>query len=153
MSPQDLAEACANEMWTSDSASQRLGMTLRHIAPGEATLGMELTSDMTNGHGNAHGGYLFTLADSAFAFACNTYNAVTVAQHCSVTYITPGTLGDSLTATAREVSRKGRSGIYDVTVTREDGTVIAEFRGHSRSLGTPMLSGTARTSDHEGRNP
>ncbi|TDH35255.1 hydroxyphenylacetyl-CoA thioesterase PaaI [Pseudohoeflea suaedae] len=142
MNAQELAEACAQQMWNSDSASQRLGMVLRHIAPGEATLEMELTEAMTNGHGNAHGGYLFTLADSAFAFACNTYDSVTVAQHCSVTYIIPGTLGDKLTATAREVSRKGRSGIYDVTIAREDGAVIAEFRGHSRMLGTPLLSTT-----------
>ncbi len=139
MTPQDLAEACAKEMWNADSASQRLGMTLTHIAPGHATLEMVLSEQMTNGHGNAHGGYLFTLADSAFAFACNTYNEMTVAQHCSVTYITPGALGDRLTATAREISRKGRSGIYDVTITREDGTVIAEFRGHSRTLNRPLL--------------
>lgn len=139
MTPQDLAEACAKEMWNADSASQRLGMTLAHIAPGHATLEMELSEQMTNGHGNAHGGYLFTLADSAFAFACNTYNEMTVAQHCSVTYIIPGALGDRLTATAREISRKGRSGIYDVTITREDGTVIAEFRGHSRTLNRPLL--------------
>ncbi|MCT4371397.1 hydroxyphenylacetyl-CoA thioesterase PaaI [Yangia mangrovi] len=142
MTPQDLAEACAKEMWNADSASQRLGVQLKHIAPGHATLEMVLSDKMTNGHGNAHGGYLFTLADSAFAFACNTYNEVTVAQHCSVTYITPGALGDRLTATAREVSRKGRSGIYDVTVTREDGTVIAEFRGHSRTLNRPLLPET-----------
>lgn len=142
MTAQELAEACAHEMWNSDSASQRLGMVLKHIAPGKATLGMELGPAMTNGHGNAHGGYLFMLADSAFAFACNTYNEMTVAQHCSVTYITPGALGDQLTATAREVSRKGRSGIYDVTITREDGTVIAEFRGNSRTLNRPLLPGT-----------
>ena len=140
MTPQELAEACAAQMWSTDTASRQLGMALRDVAPGAATIEVTLTKAMTNGHGTAHGGYLFTLADSAFAFACNTYNAVTVAQHCSVTYITPGALGDRLTATAREVSRKGRSGIYDVTITREDGTVIAEFRGHSRTLNTPMLT-------------
>lgn len=139
MTPQQLAEACARVMWNDDSASQRLGMELIHIAPGEATIAMTLTDQMTNGHGNAHGGYLFTLADSAFAFACNTYDQMTVAQHCSVTYITPGALGDRLTATAREVSRKGRSGIYDVRITRADGAVIAEFRGHSRSLNRNLL--------------
>lgn len=139
MTPQQLAEACARVMWNDDSASQRLGMELIHIAPGEATIAMTLTDQMANGHGNAHGGYLFTLADSAFAFACNTYDQMTVAQHCSVTYITPGALGDRLTATAREVSRKGRSGIYDVRITRADGAVIAEFRGHSRSLNRNLL--------------
>ncbi len=139
MSPQELAEACAKAMWNDDSASQRLGMQLLHIAPGEATLAMTLTDQMTNGHGNAHGGYLFTLADSAFAFACNTYNQMTVAQHCAITYIAPGARGDRLTATAREVSRKGRSGIYDVRITHEDGTVIAEFRGHSRTTNRTFL--------------
>ncbi|SDJ19034.1 acyl-CoA thioesterase [Salipiger marinus] len=142
LTPQQLAEACAQAMWNADSASQRLGMVLTRIAPGQAVLTMTLTERMTNGHGNAHGGYLFTLADSAFAFACNTYNVMTVAQHCAVTYITPGALGDRLVATAREVSRTGRSGIYDVTVTREDGTVIAEFRGHSRALNRPLLPDT-----------
>ncbi|MDP0927826.1 hydroxyphenylacetyl-CoA thioesterase PaaI [Paracoccus onubensis] len=139
MTPQELAEACARQMWSDDCASQQMGMEITHIAPGEATLQMTLTERMTNGHGNAHGGFLFTLADSAFAFACNSYNQVTVAQHCTITYIAPGMLGDRLTATAQEVSRRGRSGIYDIRITREDGTVIAEFRGHSRSLGKAML--------------
>ena len=139
MSPQDLAEACSRAMWNGDSTSQRLGMTLEHIAPGEATLSMTVTRDMTNGHGNCHGGYIFSLADSAFAFACNTYDQVTVAQHCSITYIKPGTVGETLTATARERSRTGRSGIYDVHVTREDGAVVAEFRGHSRTINATLL--------------
>ncbi|MCV2882750.1 hydroxyphenylacetyl-CoA thioesterase PaaI [Actibacterium sp. XHP0104] len=140
MTPQQLAEACAREMWNDDSASQRLGMELIHIAPGEATLRMTLNENMTNGHGNAHGGYLFTLADSAFAFACNTYNQVTVAQHCSITYLAPGALGDRLTATAKQVSRTGRSGIYDIVLTREDGTVLVQFRGHSRTINRTFLN-------------
>jgi acyl-CoA thioesterase len=90
---------------------------------------------MTNGHGMCHGGYIFTLADSAFAFACNSHNTRTVAQHCAVTFIAPGRLGDVLTATAAEISRTGRSGITDVTVTNQAGETIAVFRGHSRSLG------------------
>lgn len=139
MSPQQMAEACAKAMWNDDSASQKLGMALLHIAPGEATLTMTVTEQMTNGHGNAHGGYLFTLADSAFAFACNTYGQATVAQHCSITYVAPGALGDRLTAEAREVSRSGRSGIYDVRIQREDGTVIAEFRGHARTINRRLL--------------
>jgi acyl-CoA thioesterase len=143
MTPQQLAEACARVMWNDDNASRHLGMKIEHIAPGEATLSMTLTETMTNGHGNAHGGYLFTFADSAFAFACNTYNQVTVAQHCSVTFIAPGALGDRLIATAREVSRRGRSGIYDIRVAREDGTAIAEFRGHSRVLPGTLLPATA----------
>ena len=134
MTPQELAEACAAAMWNDDSASQRLNMSLDHIAPGHATLTMTITADMSNGHGNCHGGYMFTLADSAFAFACNTYNQLVVAQHCSVTYLAPGQIGDRLTATAVEVSRKGRSGIYDVRLTNQNGQHVVEFRGHSRTV-------------------
>lgn len=132
MSPQELATASAEAMWNDDSASRRLGMSLDHIAPGEATLSMTVTKDMSNGHGNCHGGYIFTLADSAFAFACNSYNDVVVAQHCSITFLNPVRIGDRLTATAREISRRGRSGIYDISVTNQDGVHVAEFRGHSR---------------------
>lgn len=110
LSPQALAEACAKAMWDDDNATRHLGMELLTIAPGEATITMTIAETMTNGHGTCHGGYIFTLADSAFAFACNTYNQRTVAQHCSVTYIAPAFKGDRLTATAREVSRRGRPG-------------------------------------------
>ena len=134
MTPQELAEASARAMWNDDSASQQLGMTLDHIAPGRATLSMTITAAMSNGHGNCHGGYLFTLADSAFAFACNSYNTMTVAQHCSITYLIPGRIGDRMTATATEVSRRGRSGLYDIRVTNQDGDTVAEFRGHSRTV-------------------
>ncbi len=130
----ELANACARVMWDDDRASQRLGMTLDQIAPGEATLSMPITSEMTNGHGTCHGGYIFTLADSAFAFACNSYNQRAVAQHCSVTYIAPAFEGDRLTATAREISRRGRGGIYDIRITNQRGEHIAEFRGHSRTV-------------------
>ncbi len=134
MTPQELAEACATAMWNGDSASQRLNMALDRIAPGHATLSMTVTRDMSNGHGNCHGGYIFTLADSAFAFACNSYNQLTVAQHCSVSYLVPVRIGDRLTATAAEVSRTGRSGIYDIRITNQDGTHVAEFRGHARTV-------------------
>ncbi|ATX64438.1 acyl-CoA thioesterase [Roseinatronobacter bogoriensis subsp. barguzinensis] len=134
MTPQALAEASAHSMWKEDSASRNLGMSLDHVAPGEATLSMMITDQMTNGHGMCHGGYIFTLADSAFAFACNTYNQRVVAQHCAVTYLNPVELGARLTAQAREISRRGRSGIYDVRVQDAAGTVIAEFRGHSRVI-------------------
>ncbi|MDT0682202.1 hydroxyphenylacetyl-CoA thioesterase PaaI [Roseicyclus sp. F158] len=137
--PQALAEACAAAMWRTDPASQALGMQIERIAPGEATLSMTATEVMGNGHGTLHGGYIFTLADSAFAFACNTYDVRTVAQHCSVSFLRPGIVGERLTATAREVARTGRTGIYDIRVARSDGTVVAEFRGHSRSLGQPIL--------------
>ncbi|HWL58341.1 MAG TPA: hydroxyphenylacetyl-CoA thioesterase PaaI [Paracoccus sp. (in: a-proteobacteria)] len=134
MTPQELAEASAKAMWNDDSASQRLGMSLDHIAPGEADLTMTITADMSNGHGNCHGGYMFTLADSAFAFACNSYNQMVVAQQCSITYLIPGRIGDRLTARAREVSRRGRSGIYDIRLTNQHGEHVAEFRGHSRTV-------------------
>lgn len=134
MTPQELAEASAAAMWNDDSASQRLNMALDHIAPGQARLSMTVTKDMSNGHGNCHGGYIFTLADSAFAFACNSYNQMAVAQHCSVTYLIPAHIGDRLTATATEVSRRGRSGIYDIRITNQDGAHVAEIRGHSRTV-------------------
>ncbi|TQM94950.1 hydroxyphenylacetyl-CoA thioesterase PaaI [Roseinatronobacter monicus] len=134
ITPQELADACAKAMWNDDSASQNLGMSLDHVAPGVATLSMTITDQMTNGHGMCHGGYIFTLADSAFAFACNTYNQRVVAQHCAVTYLSPVETGARLQAHAREVSRRGRSGIYDVRVTDGSGAVIAEFRGHSRVI-------------------
>jgi len=134
MTPQEIAEGSARAMWSDDSASQRLGMTLDHIAPGAATLSVAVSDQMTNGHGTCHGGYIFTLADSAFAFACNSYNQRAVAQQASITYIAPAFKGDHLTATAREVSRKGRGGIYDIRVTNQNGDHIAEFRGHSRTI-------------------
>lgn len=130
-----LAREAAAAMWAEDNASRTLGMELVEAGPGRAVLTMTVTAAMTNGHGMCHGGYIFTLADSAFAFACNSHNTRTVAQHCAVTFIAPGRLGDVLTATAAEISRTGRSGITDVTVTNQAGETIAVFRGHSRSLG------------------
>lgn len=134
MTPQELAEASAQVLWNDDSASQRLGMGIEHLAPGAATLSMAVTEAMSNGHGSAHGGYIFMLADSAFAFACNGYNQRAVGQHASITYLAPGRPGDRLTAAAREVSRQGRSGVYDVRVTNQHGVQIAEFRGLSRTV-------------------
>lgn len=133
-SPQQIAEACAAAMWADDEASQSLGMALDAVAPGRAVLSMTITPAMTNGHATCHGGYIFTLADSAFAFACNTYNQRTVAQHAAVTFIAPAFEGDRLTARAVEVSRQGRGGIYDVHVTNQEGAQIAEFRGHARTV-------------------
>ncbi len=129
-----LAKACADAMWAGDKASQTLGMQIVDVGPGRATLTMTIRDDMTNGHGMCHGGLIFSLADSAFAFACNSYNQNAVAQHCSVTFLRPGQRGDVLTAVAVERSRSGRSGIYDITVTGGDGRVVAEFRGHSRMI-------------------
>lgn len=143
MTPQELAEASAQALWNGDSTSQRLGMVLSGVAPGRATLTMTVTAEMSNGHGTCHGGYIFTLADSAFAFACNGYNQRVVGQHASITYLFPARLGDRLTATATETSRQGRSGLYDVRVTNQDGIHIAEFRGHSRTVKGTHLPVTA----------
>ncbi len=135
----DLAQACAEAMWAEDSASRALGMTLDSVAPGAARLSMTVTARMVNGHGMCHGGYIFTLADSAFAFACNTHNERAVAAHCAVSFLRPARLGETLTATAEERHRAGRSGITDVRVTGTDGSVVAEFRGQSRTLGTTFF--------------
>jgi acyl-CoA thioesterase len=146
LDPQALAEACAAAMWAEDRASQGLGMRIERVAPGEAVLAMTVTEGMVNGHGTCHGGFIFTLADSAFAFACNSHDQRTVAQHCDITFIRPARLGQTLVAHAVERSRTGRSGIYDITVRDRDGEVIAEFRGHSRSIaGTLLSSATAAT--------
>lgn len=134
MTPQTRATRAATLMYDRDAASQKLGMQIAHIAPGQATLTMTVTDDMLNGHGICHGGFIFTLADSAFAFACNSYNRMTVAQQNQITFVAPGQVGDTLTATAIEVSRTGRSGTYDVTVTDSNNQTIALMRGLSRSV-------------------
>ena len=134
LSPDDLARACADAMWQDDDASQGLGMEIIDVKAGQATLAMTVKPHMVNGHGIAHGGFIFLLADSTFAFACNSRNERAVAAHCNISFIKPGKLGDRLVATAKEISRSGRSGIYDVRVT-VDGVAIAELRGHSRTVG------------------
>ena len=136
--PAALARACADSMWEADQASQALGMVLERVAPGRARLSMTVRSDMVNGHDLCHGGLIATLADSAFAFACNTHGTVTVASGFAVELLEPARLGDRLVADAREVALRGRSGVYDVTV-RCGEKVVAEFRGRSRSLGRPIL--------------
>ncbi len=134
-----LARACAEAMWTEDRASAGLGMLLEDVAPGRAVMTMTVTEAMVNGHGICHGGFIFALADSAFAFACNSYGERAVAQHASITFLRPGWLGETLRAEAIERARSGRSGIYDVRVTGEDSSLIAEFRGHSRLTGGPFF--------------
>ena len=144
LSPDELARACAEAMWKKDDASQGLGMEIVEVKPGRATLAMTVQPQMVNGQRIAHGGFIFTLADSALAFACNTHNERVVAAQGNITFIRPGKLGDRLVATAREISRSGRSGIYDVQVTADD-VVIAEFRGHSRSIGGTWI----QAKDHD----
>jgi acyl-CoA thioesterase len=134
-----LALRCADAMYGRDLASQTLGITIDRVGAGTARARMTIRDDMLNGHRICHGGYVFTLADTAFAFACNTYDDVTVAAGADVTFLAPVQGGADLIATAVERSRRGRSGLYDVTVTTADGTVVAEFRGRSRSLGRHLL--------------
>jgi acyl-CoA thioesterase len=142
LSSDDLARACAEAMWKEDDASKGLGMEILQIRAGAATLAMTVKPHMVNGHGIAHGGFIFLLADSAFAFACNSHNERAVAAQCNISFIRPGRLGDRLVAAAREISRTGRSGIYDVRVTVDE-TPIAELRGHSRTLGGAWVPAAA----------
>jgi acyl-CoA thioesterase len=134
MTPQQRAERAAAAMFANDVASPGLGMRIDAIGPGTATLSMQVRDDMLNGHKICHGGFIFTLADSAFAFACNSYNTLVVAQQNQITYVSPGQLNERLTAHAVEVSRTGRSGTYDVTVTGQDGRTVALLRGLSRQV-------------------
>ncbi len=137
-----LARSCAEVMWADDEASRRLGMTLEATGSGRATVAMAVRNDMTNGHGTAHGGFIFALADSAFAFACNSHNERTVAQTCDIVFVAPAYEGDVLVADATERHRFGRNGIYDIRVVCED-RVIAEFRGHSRTVGGALVDTAA----------
>jgi acyl-CoA thioesterase len=134
MTPAEIARKSAELLHANDRATAALGITIEAVGPGTATLTMTVRPDMTNGHGTCHGGFIFALADSAFAFACNSYNQRCVAQHCTITYLAPARAGAKLTAIARECQRVERNGIYDVHVTDDEGTAIAEFRGCSRTV-------------------
>jgi len=128
---QALAERVAASMWPRDTASQALGMHIVRVAPGRAELAMPVRADMLNGHAICHGGFIFTLADSAFAYACNSYNLITVASGCGIDFIAPAREGDVLTAVGHERSASGRTGIYDIEVVNQRGEKIAFFRGKS----------------------
>lgn len=136
---QELAERSAGIMLRADRASTALGMKLEFVAPGQARVSMVVREDMTNGYDLCHGGLIASVADTAFAVACNTHGEVTVAAGFDVTFLEPARLGDRLEARAVERVRRGRSGLCDVSVVRlSDDVVIAEFRGRSRSLGRPV---------------
>jgi acyl-CoA thioesterase len=124
-------EALAEAMFAADEASRRLGIEIEELAPGRAVARMRLSEAMINGHGIAHGGYVFLLADTAFAVACNSSGERTVARACEIVFLRAAREGDELRASAVVRSQAGRSGVYDVTVTRGDGEVVAEFRGQS----------------------
>ena len=137
--PQALAEATANTMFARDHATQALGIKIITIRPGVASMQMVVQKTMLNGHQTCHGGYIFTLADSAFAFACNSYNIQAVAAGCSIEYLAPAYEHDVLTAEAHEQSRTGRTGIYDVAVMNQEGKKIALFRGKSHQLKNAVI--------------
>jgi acyl-CoA thioesterase len=134
VTPEQIARSSADAMWAEDRASRSLGMSVEHVGPGTARLRMTVRADMVNGHDIGHGGFTFTLADSAFAFACNSYNRRTVAAGAEIRFRAPTRAGDELVATAVERERAGRDGTYDVTVTAGD-TVVATFVGRSREIG------------------
>lgn len=140
--PQALAELAGKTMYARDPASQALGMTLDEIRPGYARMGMRVRDDMLNGHATCHGGYIFMLADSAFAFACNSHNFNTVGAGCTIDYLAPTRAGDLLVAEAVEQAVTGKTGIYDVAVTDAGGRRIALFRGKSHRVGG-MVAGPA----------
>jgi acyl-CoA thioesterase len=136
---QQLAEAVGRAMMARDRASQALGMELMEIGPGHARLRMRVRGDMLNGHGTCHGGFLFSLADSAFAFACNARNEVTVALACQISFVAPAEEGDLLEAEAVEKAAGGRTGVFDVEVRNAQGALIAVFRGNAyRTRGSVM---------------
>jgi acyl-CoA thioesterase len=139
--PQELASAASQAMWKRDNATHALGMELVSIAPGRAVMRMKVRSDMVNGHNICHGGLIFTLADSAFAYACNSYNLNTVASGCSIDFLAPARDGDLLEATALERSAAGRTGVYDVEVKVLGANTVALFRGKSYRIKGEVIEG------------
>lgn len=140
--PQELAERAARALYASDRASQSHGIRIEEVRPGYARLTMVVRGDMVNGHRICHGGMVFTLADSAFAFSCNSYNESTVAAGAAIDFLAPAYEGDELTAVAAEVWRTKRNGIYEITVTNQKGSRIALFRGRSYRIGGHVVGST-----------
>ncbi len=134
LSPQQTADRVRQHMWAADTACHALGIRVLSVTPGHAVLEMTVRADMLNGHAICHGGLIATLADSAFAYACNSYNHLTVASGFSIDLLAPGRLDDVLTARAAEVSKAGRTGVYDIDVTNQNGERLAVFRGRSYSM-------------------
>ena len=128
------ARQVADALYARDVTARKLGITVEAVGLGWSRLAMTVTADMVNGHAVAHGGYLFLLADTAMAYASNSHNQVALAQHAQITFIAPGKAGETLTATAREVSRSGRNGLYDIDVRGDEGRLIAAFRGATRTV-------------------
>jgi acyl-CoA thioesterase len=139
--PQALADAVTRAMWSRDRATQGLGMQILSVKPGYALIAMPVRGDMVNGHHICHGGFIFTLADSAFAFSCNSYNQNTVASGCSIDFLAPAREGDVLEAEAVERSLSGRTGVYDITVRTHGGKTVALFRGKSYRIKGEVIAG------------
>jgi acyl-CoA thioesterase len=133
-SAHSIAKQVGQQMYANDKATQHLGIELVSIAPGQSAMRMTIKDFMVNGHGICHGGYLFLLADSAFAFACNSHGQFAVAAGANIDFLAPGKLGDVLTAVGKQITQGKRSGLYDMTVTNQDGVVLAIFRGRSATI-------------------
>jgi acyl-CoA thioesterase len=138
---EEIARRAAEAMWATDKASRHMGMEIVEAGPGRAVLRMRVRPEFCNGHHICHGGFIFTLSDSAFAFACNSHNKVTVANNCTISFLAPAKEGDTLTATALEVHRGGRSGVTEVRVEDQTGRPIALFRGHSTQIKGELVPG------------
>ena len=134
LSAQQVAERCAEIMWPDDHAARGLGIEIVAVGPGTSILRMTVRQDMVNGHGNCHGGFIFAVADSAFAYSCNAFNQRAVASGVDINFIAPAQLGDVLTATAQVRHQGGRSGVYDIDVTNQTGKLVAVFRGRSSRI-------------------
>jgi len=141
-----LAQACYQQLWQNDHASQHLGIEMQQVDEGHACITMSVKQFMLNGHGTCHGGFLFAMADSAFAFACNSDNRPTVASGCSIDFIRPAKADDLLTATAKRLSRGRRTGLYDVEITNSDRKTIAQFRGRAHQVGSHIIDPTTLAS-------
>jgi acyl-CoA thioesterase len=139
-----LAQDTAKAMWSRDHAAQALGMAIGDVRPGTARVTMSVRQDMVNGHAICHGGMLFTLADTAFAYACNSFNRNTVASACNIDFLAPAHLGDTLVAEALERSQSGRTGVYDVTVSTTAGKTVALFRGKSYRIQGEVIASFAQ---------
>ena len=134
MTSQEIAERCAALMWPDDHAARGLGIEIVAVGPGTATLKMPVRQDMVNSHGSCHGGFIFAVADAAFAYACNSFNHHAVAAGVDINFLAPAHLGDSLTAVGHARHQGGRSGVYDIEVTNQTGKLVAVFRGRAARI-------------------
>ncbi len=155
--PLAIAQEVARLMWADDRASQALGMQLLEVRPGYARISMTVRRDMTNGHGMCHGGFMFLLADSTFAFACNSHNQKAVAASAEIHFLAPAHEGDVLTAEGQEQHLAGRSGVYDTRVTDQNGKLVALFRGKSATIKGQFIeasaTGHSQSNPHHGDGP